>query len=116
MSKKNEVVDFGVIYDGVEYQILIDPDKPITRCAIYRERNLLAYGIGVLKHGDVYNKEFGCRMALRSALGMLDYDLPVKQDIWREYLKIFPVSERKQVRLVFYRDTTLPLQKIIRGL
>jgi len=96
MSKKNETVEILITRfpysEGL--RVSIEPNKHITKCTIRFDWELLAFGIGVLKHGDAYDRELGCRMALKSALKMLNRK-DVNADIWAEYLKIFPVSERK---------------------
>ena len=81
------------------YLVTIWPDDPITVCEIYRpdRDQLISYGLGVRKHGDVYDRETGSRMALRAAIIRSDMSDLYRVDIWAAYLAIFPISERKAV-------------------
>ena len=81
-----------------KYTIVITPDNPITRCVIYGSGELehgreIAFGIGVRKHGDCYDLETGCRMALKSALRGVPAKT-IRQAIWEQYMLVFPVNQR----------------------
>ena len=100
MPKKK--IEFQVTPRAVDdYRIVLEPDNPVTKCTIYSRLTisiswgLKAYGIGVRKHGDVYDLETGCRMALRSALRMIRQE-EIRKAIWAKYLELFPISERKE--------------------
>ncbi len=86
----------GVYLEADGVYINIEPRKPISVCRIIdRKGNLLGMGIGVLKHGDLYDRETGCRMALKSALRDALISGEQRRKIWEAYLERFPASERK---------------------
>ena len=86
------------------YHVTIQPSDPVTTCEILQQNdpiidrpeywNVEAYGLGVRKHGDIYDRETGCRMALASALRKID-DKELRGEIWKLYLEMFPVESRK---------------------
>lgn len=107
MAKKSVEFEF-VISDPngptEHYRIIIEPHNPITKCKILAQyepivdqcwRNT-AFGIGVCKHGDTYDMETGCRMALKSALRTIKQD-DIRAAAWKAYLEAFPVESRKKV-------------------
>ena len=88
-----------ILFTVEEFTVVIYPDNPITVCELYWWNDrLIAYGLGVCKHGDTYDRETGSRMALRAALKHAE--LSDTDHIWTAYLAIFPVSERKQAQRV----------------
>lgn len=87
------------------YQAQFDPGDPATRCTIsyqfspFQENGsgglLQSVGIGVRKEDDIYNRETGCRMALKSALRRIE-NKTVRAAAWKAYLEKFPVSNRRR--------------------
>lgn len=84
------------------YTVELLAGNPITFCNLYfgimqdtefaGSLDLAGYGTGVRKHGDIYNREMGFRMALRSALVWITReDRPA---FWKAYLEIFPIEKR----------------------
>jgi len=85
----------------VHFRAVITPHDPVTKCIISSQVEpimadywgLESVGIGVRKHGDAYDRETGCRMALTSALRQLGTK-SIRKSIWDQYLALFPIAER----------------------
>lgn len=110
-----------VVFVASGYEIDIKPGNPVTICEIdlANTGQLFAYGLGVCKPGDTYNRETGCRKALKSAL----YAIPrsERRVIWEEYFKLFPLDrpelpenmEFSGASLEFYSDA---ISRILRAM
>lgn len=93
--------DCGVVDNNIHYRAVIKPHNPVTTCEIQGQSapimdnfwGLCAYGIGVCKRGDVYDRKTGCRMALASALRKIGDD-QVRAAFWKKYLERFPIKDR----------------------
>lgn len=92
------IVDTGLQH----YTVDLLAGNPITFCNLYfgaiediesaSNHDLAGYGCGVRKHGDIYDREMGFRMALKSALVWIAReDRPA---FWKAYLGLFPVESR----------------------
>lgn len=102
MSKKI-TLEFCNIHKDRElhYRITISPGNPVTRCTVEYQHapiieqcwTLESSGIGVLKPGDTYDLETGCRMALRSALREIE-DKAIRKLAWAFYFKAFPLQSQ----------------------
>ena len=83
------------------YSITLKPSNPVTICEITSNGiPSFAYGLGVLKHGDEYDRVRGMEQALRSALQHIAKD--DRHFIWDRYFSIFPrpphVSKKVQAK------------------
>ncbi len=102
--KKKEVVEFDVKVEDGLYHVAIMPRNPVTTCEMYYYDNdnifpgwvLVGYGVARCKHNDKYDVETGCRMALASMVRGFISVQEEREAIWKKYLELFPVSERKQ--------------------
>lgn len=93
--------------------VIIEPDNPVTVCTIKQTGNrLVAFGIGVCKHGDKYDLETGCRMALKSALKDVPYS-NFRQKTWEKYLEMFPVKDRVKPAKIGWKEEVDWLAKLV---
>lgn len=102
MSKKK--IEFVIL--GWGWRVTLLPGNPITVCEIREDWDggvLLAYGLGVRKPTDPYDKETGCRMALQAALRkplrpgcppMAEQYIIAADAIRAKYLEVFPIEKR----------------------
>jgi len=92
-------------YKAEHIRVEIRPHNPVTQCLIAHQFEpvignywkTLAEGMSVCKHGDAYDLETGCRMALISALRKVR-EKAIRRAVWTEYLKLFPVSGRSKTK------------------
>jgi hypothetical protein len=84
-----------VEFEANGYTVSITPGNPITICEI-RSNGIppLVYGLGVRKHGDVYDRVEGMQRALASALRKLLKD--DRQLVWNEFFLIYPRDARPE--------------------
>ena len=94
--------------NNTHYRAVITPGNPVTTCEIQHQAGtiyenhwrLMYHGMSICKHGDRYDMETGCRLALKSALRKpkkwdYAYEKQFRTAAWAAYLAKFPVSERR---------------------
>ncbi len=75
------------------YDVTLKPGNPITICEITTNGiPSFSYGLGVCKHGDLYDPYTGMEKALASALKRIPKD--DRRPIWDAFFYMFPKSER----------------------
>lgn len=101
-------ITLELLNDGkVHYRAVITPGNPVTTCEIQRQAEpvhnncwtIAYYGMSICKHGDTYDLETGCRLALKSVLRKpKNWQHAASKEFraaaWKAYLQRFPVSER----------------------
>lgn len=93
--------------NNTHYRAVITPGNPVTTCEIQHQAGtiyenhwrLMYHGMSICKHGDRYDMETGCRLALKSALRKpKTWDFAAEKQFrtaaWAAYLAKFPISER----------------------